>query len=182
MVEWHGKSLRKTSGGLRRSINARDHKLYERGGDVANTRLLETNQEAKRQTVKTLGGNQKTKALRLNTANITNPKTKKTRTMEVISVKQNEANKLFVRRNIMTQNAIIEVKDGNQHVLARVTSRPGQTGAVSGVLLDENESKAFEESQAKKTSAKAARTEKAAGKKTGKTAKAPEAETKTATE
>lgn len=166
MVEWHTKSRRKASGGLRRSILARDKKLSERGGDPALTKIAEPNQPSKHKTVKAMGTIHKVKALRASKASITDSKTNKTKVMEITTVKQNRANRLFVRRNIITQNAIIEAKDAEKNVLARVTSRPGQSGIVSAVLLTAEETRAFEAETAKKEPA----TESSRTTKTGKKA------------
>ncbi|MEK6949175.1 MAG: 30S ribosomal protein S8e, partial [Nanoarchaeota archaeon] len=47
------------------------------------------------------------------------------------TISGNPANRHFVRRNIMTKGAIIETEKGK----ARITSRPGQDGAVNAVLI-----------------------------------------------
>jgi small subunit ribosomal protein S8e len=155
MVQWHTKSRRKASGGLRRSVNARHRQLYERGGDKALTQLADSHQETKRKTVKGMGKETKTKALRVKQANVTDSSKKKTNAWEILTVKQNQANRLFVRRNIITQNAVIEVKNNNQTGYARVTSRPGQDGNVNAVLLNPEETRAFEQEIAKKTTPEA---------------------------
>ncbi|MFW6000607.1 MAG: 30S ribosomal protein S8e, partial [Halorubrum sp.] len=51
---------------------------------------------------------------------------------EIENVVDNPANVNYARRNIVTKGAVIETSAGR----ARVTSRPGQTGQVSAVLLD----------------------------------------------
>ena len=48
-------------------------------------------------------------------------------------VVENPANPNYARRNIITKGAVIETSAGE----ARVTSRPGQSGQVNAVLLDE---------------------------------------------
>jgi small subunit ribosomal protein S8e len=45
----------------------------------------------------------------------------------------NDANKHYIRRNIITKGAIIETELGK----AKVTSRPGQDGVVNAVLIKE---------------------------------------------
>lgn len=149
MVEWHGKSVRKASGGLRRSVNARDKYLSERGGDISNTTIAVEEHPAKVKSIRTRGNNTKSMALRLQNANVTDPKTNKTTQMEIITVKENIANRQFSRKNILTKNAIIEVKHGAHTALAHVTSRPGQSGAASAVLLTDVQSKAFLDRTAK---------------------------------
>ncbi|MBU0636330.1 30S ribosomal protein S8e [Candidatus Micrarchaeota archaeon] len=155
MVEWHTKSTRKPSGGLLKSVNAHDKKLSERGGIIALTRVAEPDQESKRKPVRSRGKHHKIKALRIHHATVTDSTTQKTQKWEIKSVKQNQANKLYVRRNIITRNAIIEVQKDSQVQLARVTSRPGQSGSVEAILLTQAESHALEaEAQAKKASKK----------------------------
>ena len=51
--------------------------------------------------------------------------------LDILDVVENKANPNFVRRNIITKGAIVETSKGN----AKVTSRPGQSGVISGVLL-----------------------------------------------
>jgi small subunit ribosomal protein S8e len=73
----------------------------------------------------------KFRALKLEKANIYDPKTK-TYTVETIStVVDSPADKNFIRRNIMTKGTIIKTSKGN----AKITSRPGQDGIVNAVLV-----------------------------------------------
>ena len=51
--------------------------------------------------------------------------------VKVLTVKENPANRHFVRMNIITKGAIVETDDG----LARVTSRPTRDGMVNAVLV-----------------------------------------------
>ena len=55
-------------------------------------------------------------------------KYKKVKILEIIS---NEANRHFIRRNILTKGTIVKTELGN----VRITSRPGQVGTVNGVLV-----------------------------------------------
>lgn len=80
---------------------------------------------------RTHGGNTKVKLQRTQYVNVsTGEGTTRTK---VLSVADNEANRHFVRRNIITKGAIIETEIGK----ARVTSRPGQDGVVNAVLVEE---------------------------------------------
>lgn len=81
--------------------------------------------------LRTRGGNNKTRVYRTETANVTDPKTGKTKRAEIKGVLENPANIHYVRRNIITKGAVIDTKAGK----ARVTSRPGQDGSVSAVKL-----------------------------------------------
>jgi len=46
-------------------------------------------------------------------------------------VVSSEANRHFVRRNIITKGAIVRTEAGD----AKITSRPGQEGAINAVLI-----------------------------------------------
>jgi small subunit ribosomal protein S8e len=70
--------------------------------------------------------------LKANNANVTNPKTGKTAKATITTVTGNPANINYVRRNIITKGAIIQTSAGK----ARVTSRPGQHGAINAVLIE----------------------------------------------
>jgi len=124
-MRWQGKPRRKYTGG--RIISARGKRRFELGGDEANTLLGETI----RKTVKTLGGKEKSRLLRTDTALVTDPKTKTAKKVKIVTVSGNPANIHYVRRNILTKGAIIKTEIGS----ARITNRPGQEGSVSAVLL-----------------------------------------------
>ncbi len=124
-MRWQGKPRRKYTGG--RIISARGKRRFELGGDEANTLLGETI----RRTVKTLGGKEKARLLRTDTALVTDPKTKTAKKVKIVTVSGNPANIHYVRRNILTKGAIIKTEIGS----ARITNRPGQEGSVSAVLL-----------------------------------------------
>ena len=84
------------------------------------------------------GGNEKTRLLRYNFANVTNPSTKETKKVEISKVIKNPANPDYNRRRIITKGTIIETPLGQ----AKVTSRPGQDGVVNAVLVTESTSQA----------------------------------------
>ena len=124
-MRWQGKSRRRYTGG--RIIRARGKRRYELGGEEANTHLGETI----RKTVKTLGGDEKVRLLRTDTAVVTDPNTKVAKKVKIETVSGNPANIHYVRRNILTKGAIIKTEIGS----ARVTNRPGQEGSVNAVLI-----------------------------------------------
>lgn len=124
-MRWQGKSRRRYTGG--RIIRARGKRRFELGGEEANTLLGETN----RKTVKTLGGEEKVRLLRTDTAVVTDPKTRIAKRVKIETVSGNPANIHYVRRNILTKGAIIKTEIGS----ARVTNRPGQEGGVNAVLI-----------------------------------------------
>ncbi|CAG1004269.1 MAG: 30S ribosomal protein S8e [Candidatus Methanoperedens sp.] len=124
-MKFQGKSVRKYTGG--RLIRQRGKKKYELGGEQANTHLGETI----RKTVKTLGGRLKVRLLRAQTAIVTDPSTKTSKTVKIETVTGNPANIHYVRRNIVTKGSIIKTEIGS----ARVTNRPGQEGSINAVLI-----------------------------------------------
>ena len=125
MVLNQARSNRKPSGARYKYQKVR--RQHEAGRRPALTRI-----GAKRnQVVRTIGDNKKVKALTTPTASVFDPKNKKHFSAEIESVQENQANRHFVRRNIITKGAIIQTSKGP----ARVTSRPGQTGQIQAVLL-----------------------------------------------
>jgi len=125
MALWQGKSRRKPSGGRLRL--SRKKRRFEIGRDVEYTYVG----ESRLQKFRTRGGNAKVKMLKANLANVIDPSTKKTQTVKILTVKENSANPNYVQRNIINKGAIIQTELG----LAKVTSRPGQDGAVNAVLV-----------------------------------------------
>lgn len=125
MAIWQGKSVRKPSGGRRRS--SRGKKKREIGREVVLTELGEESHVV----LRTRGGNKKTRIYRTKTANVTDPATGKTTRSEIKTVEENPANIHYVRRNILTKGAVVETAAGK----ARITSRPGQDGSVSAVKI-----------------------------------------------
>ena len=128
MSVWHGDAhKKKPSGGRKRGY--RKKRKFEQGLFPAETILGET----KRKVVRKKGGNLKVKVLRDKYACVTDPESGKTEKVEVKRVIRNPANVDYDRRGVITKGAIIETPKG----LARVTSRPGQTGVINAVLTSE---------------------------------------------
>ena len=124
-MKFQGKSIRKYTGG--RLLRSRGKKKYELGGEQADTHLGETI----RKTVKTLGGQKKVRLLRAQTAVVTDPSTKTSKTVKIETVTGNPAIIHYVRRNIVTKGSIIKTEIGS----ARVTNRPGQEGSINAILI-----------------------------------------------
>jgi small subunit ribosomal protein S8e len=87
--------------------------------------------ESRLEKLRTRGANVKVRMLKADYANVVDPATKKTQKVKIITVKENSANPNFVQRNIINRGAIIQTELG----MAKVTSRPGQDGAVDAVLV-----------------------------------------------
>jgi small subunit ribosomal protein S8e len=125
MALWQGTSKRKPSGGRLRL--ARKKRRFEIGRDAEYTYLGVSRLEK----LRTRGGNGKVRMLKADYANVVDPATKKTQKVKILTVKENSANPNFVQRNIINRGAMIQTEIG----LAKVTSRPGQDGAVNAVLV-----------------------------------------------
>jgi len=120
------RSLTKPSGGKYKQ-KGRKKKSFELGRQPALTKL----EKKRSQYVRTMGNNRKVRLLSIDTANLFDPKAKKYEQVKIKKVVDNPANRHFVRRNIMTKGTVIETEKGK----ARITSRPGQDGAVNAVLI-----------------------------------------------
>lgn len=120
-----GRSPRKRTGGRRRPI--RKKRKHQLGRSPTETRVGDT----KLKTVDARGGDTKVRAISTDVANVATDDGVVSSTIE--TVVENDANPNYVRRNIITLGAVIETENGH----ARVTSRPGQTGQVNAVLVDE---------------------------------------------
>ena len=127
MALWQGNSRRSKTG--RRLRYARGKRKFEIGRE----RHFTTIGAVKLKNVRTKGNNRKSRVKTTDVAYVVDPKTKKTSKTRILTVVENPANIHYVRRNIITKGAIIDTELGK----ARITSRPGQTGTVSGVLLQQ---------------------------------------------
>ncbi len=123
---WQGRSKRKETGGRRR--HTRKKRKYELGDDTLYTFVG----ERKTRMIRCRGGKEKVRLLRADMANVMDSKTNKCQRVKIISVLENPANVHYVRRNIVTKGAIIEIEDGGK---AKVTSRPSQHGIVNAIKL-----------------------------------------------
>jgi len=125
MALWQGDSNRKPTGG--RLIRARG----KRRSEIARARIDTRMGPDKAKIIRTKGGNQKIRMLSATTVNVTDPATGKTSRASLKTVVENAANIHYVRRNIVTKGAVVETELGQ----VRVTSRPGQHGALNGIKI-----------------------------------------------
>ena len=126
MALWQGRSVRKSTGGRYRPL--RKKRKYEIGAELQTTTIG----DRRTKIVRGRGGNTRVRVLSENYANVRDPKSGKVTRAEIISVVENPANPNYVQRNIMTKGAIIKTSAGK----ARITSRPGQDGAINAVLVE----------------------------------------------
>jgi len=124
-MKFQGRSASKPSGGRRR--HARGKRKHELGRGPAETEVG----APRLQVIDVRGDAEKRRALATNVANVATGG--ETVEAEIEDVVENPANPNYVRRNIITHGAVIETSEGR----ARVTSRPGQTGQVNAVLLED---------------------------------------------
>lgn len=130
MVEWKKVSRRKATGGINNAVNAKTKSLSEKGGKFAKTTVSKVDKRYKSRTV---GGNEKLKASHAITIVVSqgNKATKG----KILDVTENPANKHYVRQKIITKGAILKVDLDGKETKVKVTSRPGQDGLVSGVIV-----------------------------------------------
>jgi small subunit ribosomal protein S8e len=125
-TRWHLRSRKKTTGGKLSKL--RKKKKTDRGMRFLETRIGKREARPK----KARGGRKKLKLLSVDMINVSDPKGK-VRRVKILSVKENDSNPHYIRRNILTKGAVVETEAG----LARVTSRPGQHGMVNAVMVEE---------------------------------------------
>lgn len=125
-TRWHLRSKKKTTGG--RLSRVRKKRKTDRGMHFLETRIGKRHVKSKRMA----GGGTKLKLVSAENINIADKKGK-VRRAKLISVKENDANPHYIRRNILTKGSVVETEAG----LARVTSRPGQDGIVNAVMVEE---------------------------------------------
>lgn len=77
------------------------------------------------------GGALKTRLLFAEKVTVYDPKTKKHSRETIKNLVENPANAQYVRRNLITKGSIVETGKGK----VKITSRPGQTGSLNGVLV-----------------------------------------------
>tara|TARA_Y100000310_G_scaffold69570_1_gene65108 strand:+ start:249 stop:629 length:381 start_codon:yes stop_codon:yes gene_type:complete len=119
------RSKRKLTGG--RYVPIRTKKLRE----LARLPTFSRIGERFTKVIKGCGGNKKTITITNDHANVLDPKTKKYSKLKIDQVVDNQANRNFVRRNILTKGTIIKTSKGD----ARIVSRPGQEGTINAILV-----------------------------------------------
>jgi len=119
------RSKRKKTGGRYKS------KLTKRSSNLRNHPRHTKLNEVTKSSTRTLGGGKKIFLLNSNVVNVYNPKDRNHKKLKILEIVSNQANRHFVRRNILTRGAIVKTEIGN----VKITSRPGQEGAINGVLV-----------------------------------------------
>lgn len=127
MPTWHGGLHKKRNTGGRGKAHRRK-RAFERGSPSTETRIGDRK-------MKPLKGRGKTLKHRLfmdKKINVVNPSSGKTKKAEMKRIIENKSNRDFKKRGIITKGAIIETNAGK----VKVTSRPGQDGVISGILIE----------------------------------------------
>ncbi len=119
------KDLRKVSSGTKQAH--RKKRLYDSGNRATLTKIG----EGKVRTDRIKGGDSKIRVLMTKVVNVYDRKDKKFKKAAIKTVLENPANRHYARANIMTRGAVIETELGK----ARITSRPGQEGAINATLI-----------------------------------------------
>ena len=125
MVLTQYRAKRKVTGGRYKSH--RNDRQFEKSGHPSLTKI----EKRRVKKIRKMGGNRKIVLLSTDTANLYDPKTKKYQKVKIKTSLENPANRHFVRRDILTKGAVVETEAGK----AKITSRPGQDGAVNAVLI-----------------------------------------------
>lgn len=128
MAQSHANSKRTKTGAKRRT--KRNKKKFELGSEPIEVKIGK--RRAKK--IRSRGGHKKIRLKQAKEANVLDPEKGTHETLEIKNVIENDANRHYVRRNILTKGAIIETEKGK----AKITSRPGQHGTVNAVLLEED--------------------------------------------
>ena len=89
--------------------------------------------DTKQKTIRGRGGNERTVLLSEKFANELDPKSKKSKKVEIKNVLETPANRFLARQNIINKSAIIETELGK----AKVTNRPSQEGSIQAILITE---------------------------------------------
>lgn len=129
MPVYHGRDLRKASGGLR----SRGYKVKRKALIGSLPTLTRFSSGNERVVERVTGGNIKVRAVRVAEAIVSDPRTGTARKAKILKVIETPANREYARRNIIVKGTVIETNVGR----AVVTSRPAQDGVVNAVLLGE---------------------------------------------
>jgi len=125
MARSHARSKRKYTGKKYKYFRKKRKRELER------PRIDTTVGEEKKKKQRVLGGNFKVKLFSTKFINVTDLSTNKTSKVKILRFESNLASKDLNRRHILTKGAIVETELGN----AKITSRPGQSGTMNGVLI-----------------------------------------------
>ena len=117
----------------RRSTGAKIHTAHKKRKSRMGRNPIETKiGEDRKKLVRTRGANIKIKSYSAEMINVTDTKNNKTTRGAIRRLEENKASLDYQRRNILTKGAIVDTELGK----VKITSRPGQSGQVNGILLE----------------------------------------------
>ncbi len=125
MVIMQKRSKRKPTGGRYKKLKVR------RKANMGNLPTMTKLGDTKLKKVRTRGGNEKIRILRTDKVNVLDQSTKKFTVATILGTEESPANRNYERRNIITKGATVKTDIG----MVKITSRPGQTGTLNGVLI-----------------------------------------------
>ena len=120
-----GLKTSKITGGIRHPLKTRQKFQIDR---YPNEALMGEQETATR---KTRGNNRKTALKTVNHVNLVLPNAIIKRS-KIVRVLENQTNKDYQRRGVITKGAILETEDGK----CKVVSRPGQNGVINAILVE----------------------------------------------
>ncbi len=127
--QWLKRSRKKLSGGLIRQ--AASKKKRDLGRYPAETHIG----TRKLKHIRTRGGNNKYRVLSDEFVNVLDQTSGISQKSKILNVLENRANREYARRRIITKGCVLDTELGK----VRVTSRPGQHGIISGVLIEKKD-------------------------------------------
>ncbi|MBR9707338.1 MAG: 30S ribosomal protein S8e [Candidatus Diapherotrites archaeon] len=130
MSEWRTKSKRTNTGAIRTTNRRRKKKASEKGGFPTETKFDNKKPNEVRTTRSSSSSTNRAKLKEALYASVRDAKGT-FKKVKITGVLENNANKHFVRRNVITKGCVVDTELGK----AQVRSRPGQTGAISAVLI-----------------------------------------------
>ena len=132
MVRYLSKNQgRKMSGGRLRMNSKKKKNALSRPNTL--TTIVSEKEEIRTKTIRTLGGNVKTRLYRTNVVNAIDQKTGKSVKATVTDVIENAASNEYRRRDIITKGTILETSAGN----VKVTNKPSKEGFINGIIIKE---------------------------------------------
>lgn len=124
-MSWHDNlKKQKKTGGKKRAY--RTKRIYDQGRYTVESVLAET----ERKKVSGRSKKTKTKIVKTNYVNVSNPNTGITERLKILEVISNPANADYNRRRVITKGAVIRTEKG----VAKIVSRPGQDGALNAIV------------------------------------------------
>ncbi|MHA1610543.1 MAG: 30S ribosomal protein S8e [Promethearchaeota archaeon] len=129
MVQYQERSRRNSTG-------AKIKKAHKKRKNRMGRNPIETKIGSERKKiVRTRGANIKIKAYASDMINVTNRSENTTSRVAIKGLEKNTSSVDYQRRSILTKGAIVETELG----LVRISSRPGQSGQINGILVEEEE-------------------------------------------